>query len=170
MYRRVLVALEHSPYDAGILDHVRKLARVCNSSVLLIHVADGWAARNIRQLDLRDSEEMRADRDYLDRMSAELAAEGFDADALLASGDPATEIAAAAEREGCDLIAMATHGHRFLNDVVRGSVANEVRHRSMVPVLLVRGSRAPAHGSKDQGVRDEGPGAGGQGPRTGATQ
>ena len=165
MYRRVLVALEHSPYDACILDHVRKLARVCNSSVLLIHVADGWAARNIRQLDLRDSEEMRDDREYLDRVSAELAAEGFDTDALLASGDPATEIAAAAEREGCDLIAMATHGHRFLNDVVRGSVANEVRHRSMVPVLLVRGSRAPAPGAKEQA-----PGAKGPGPQTGATQ
>jgi nucleotide-binding universal stress UspA family protein len=170
MYRRVLVALEHSPYDAGILDHVRKLARVCNSSVLLIHVADGWAARNIRQLDLRDSEEMRADRDYLDRMSAELAAEGFDADALLASGDPATEIAAAAEREGCDLIAMATHGHRFLNDVVRGSVANEVRHRSMVPVLLVRGSREPAHGRKDQATGHQEPGTSGPRPGTGAGQ
>jgi len=175
MYRRVLVALEHSPYDVCILDHVRKLARTCGSSVLLIHVADGWAARNIRQLDLRDSEEMRADREYLDRLSAELAAEGFDTDALLASGDPAAEIAAAADREGCDLIAMATHGHGFLNDVVRGSVANEVRHRSMVPVLLVRGSRVPAHGSKEPGTRIQGtgkqePGTRKQGPETGAPQ
>jgi nucleotide-binding universal stress UspA family protein len=140
MYRRVLVALEHSPYDAGILDHVRRLARCCGSSVVLIHVADGWVARNIRALDLRDSEEMRDDREYLERVCAELNADGFDADALLASGDPSKEIAAAAEREGCDLIAMATHGHRFLSDMVRGSVANEVRHISTVPVLLVRGA------------------------------
>jgi nucleotide-binding universal stress UspA family protein len=140
MYRRVLVALEHSPYDAGILEHVRKLARCCGSSMLLIHVADGWVARNIRALDLRDSEEMREDREYLERVCAELTADGFDADALLASGDPSKEIAAAAEREGCDLIAMATHGHRFLSDMVRGSVANEVRHISTVPVLLVRGT------------------------------
>jgi nucleotide-binding universal stress UspA family protein len=170
MYRRVLVALEHSPYDACILDHVRKLARTCGSSVLLIHVADGWAARNIRQLDLRESEEMRDDREYLERVSAELAAEGFDADAVLASGDPGAEIAAAAEREGCDLIAMATHGHRFLNDVVRGSVANEVRHRSMVPVLLVRGSREPAHGRKDQATGHQEPGTSGPRPGTGAGQ
>jgi len=143
MYRRVLVALEHSPYDACILEHVRKLSRCCGASMLLIHVADGWVARNIHQLDLRESEEMKTDREYLERTCAELTRDGFDADALLASGDPSKEIAAAAEREGCDLIAMATHGHGFLNDVVRGSVANEVRHRSMVPVLLVR-APAPA--------------------------
>ena len=139
MYRRVLVPLEHSPYDACILDHVRRLVRCCGASVVLIHVADGWAARNIRHLELRESEEMRQDREYLERLCAELEAEGLDADCVLASGDPSAEIVAAAERESCDLIAMATHGHRFLNDVVRGSVANDVRHSSMVPVLLVRG-------------------------------
>ena len=144
MYHRVLVALENSPYDACIVDHVRQLARVCGSELVLIHVADGWAARNIRHLDLRESEEMQADRAYIERLCAELTAEGFDAEAILATGDPSAEIAAAADREGCDLIAMATHGHRFLSDVVRGSVANEVRHRSRVPVLLVRGDKKEA--------------------------
>ena len=139
MYARVLVPLEHSPYDRCILDHVRQLARLCRSSIVLIHVADGWAARNQRHLQLRESEEMRADRDYLERVCAELTAEGFDADCVLASGDPPSEIASAAEREACDLIAMATHGHRFLGDLIHGSVADGVRHRSMVPVLLVRG-------------------------------
>ena len=147
MYRRILVPLEHSDADAAILTHVRGLARLCGSSVVLIHVADGWAARNANLFSLRESEEMRDDREYLDRTLAELEAEGFDADAVLAGGDPATEIAAAAEREGCDLIAMSTHGHRYLADLVLGSVANEVRHRTLVPVLLVRagnGRRADA--------------------------
>lgn len=143
MYRRVLVALENTPYDATIVEHVRKLAKVCGSSVVLIHVADGWAARNMRQLALRESEEMREDRAYLERICADLTKDGFETEAVLANGDPGSEIAAAAEREGCDLIAMATHGHRFLEDVVRGSVANEVRHRTTVPVLLVRGGKAP---------------------------
>ena len=138
MYRRILVPLEHGPSDECILGHVRKLARFCGASVVLIHVADGWAARHQRDLQLRESEEMRTDREYIERASASLAADGIDSDAVLASGDPSVEIAAAAEREECDLIAMATHGHRFLNDVVRGSVANEVRHKSLVPVLLVR--------------------------------
>jgi nucleotide-binding universal stress UspA family protein len=143
MYSRVLVALENSPYDLSIVDHVRRLAKCCGSSVLLIHVADGWAARNVRHLELRESEEMREDRAYIERLCAELTREGFETEAILASGDPAKEIAAAAEREGCDLIAMATHGHKFLSDVVRGSVANEVRHQTTVPILMVRGEKSP---------------------------
>ena len=138
MYRRVLVPLEHGAADEHILRHVRELARFCGASIVLIHVADGWAARNVHHLNLRESEEMRSDRDYIEGICTALGTEGFDAEAVLASGDPSAEIAAAAEREGCDLIAMATHGHRFLNDMVRGSVANEVRHKSLVPVLLVR--------------------------------
>lgn len=140
MYRHVLVPLEHSPYDEAILAHVRALATLCGARVTLIHVADGWAARNMQALRLRESEELRSDRDYLDRRAAELAAAGVETDAVLASGDAADEICAAAEREACDLVAMSTHGHTFLADVMRGSVANAVRHRLTIPVLLVRGT------------------------------
>jgi len=140
MYQRILVPVEHSPYDEVILTHVRKLARTCNdASIVLIHVADGWAARNINQLDLRESEEMKSDREYIEAIADSLEREGFQAEAILAGGDPAREIAACADREKCDLIAMATHGHRGLSDVLRGSVASELRHISMLPVLMVRG-------------------------------
>lgn len=142
MYKRILVPLEHSPYDAAILEHVATLSRVCNASLILIHVADGWAARYFDDLNLRESEEMRGDREYLDRVAAELEGDGLRVDAIFATGDPAREIAAAAEREGCDLIAMSTHGHRFFSDLVYGSVAESVRHRSTIPVLMVRGTRA----------------------------
>jgi nucleotide-binding universal stress UspA family protein len=138
VYSRILIPLEHSASDASILEHVRPLARMCGSTLVFIHVADGWAARNISQLQLRESDEMRDDRGYLERVAAELAAEGFQTEAILATGEPGTEIAAAATRENCNLIAMATHGHKFFADLWRGSVANEVRHRSLVPVLLVR--------------------------------
>lgn len=149
MYKRILVTLENSPYDDIIIEHVKQLATTCGSSVVLIHVADGWVARNIKQLKLQESEEMREDRKYLERLCASLERGGLDADAVLATGDPAEEISAAAVREECDLIAMTTHGHKFLGDVIYGSVANSVRHTSMVPVLLVRGrprenERAPA--------------------------
>jgi nucleotide-binding universal stress UspA family protein len=107
----------------------------------LMHVADGWAARNVMQLNLRESEEMRMDREYIERIGALFTANGLQAEAVLAAGDPSKEIAAAAAREGCDLIAMSTHGHRFIKDMIYGSVANEVRHLSRVPVLLVRGER-----------------------------
>jgi nucleotide-binding universal stress UspA family protein len=138
MYRRILVPLEHSATDSVILAHVRALATLCNASVILVHVADGWAARNAKQLRLRESEEMQRDRDYLETQCAELRAAGLDADAVLAGGDPAAEIVAAAEREGCDLIAMGVHGHRGLQDVLYGTTANAVRHQTMIPVLMVR--------------------------------
>ncbi len=143
MYNRILVPLENSSYDEAIIKHVEQLARENKASIVLIHVADGWAARNIGQLELRESEEMQEDRAYIETINASLEAAGFDADAILASGDPAHEIVEAAEREKCDLIAMATHGHRFIGDVIRGSVANAVRHKSLVPVLMVRGNPPP---------------------------
>jgi nucleotide-binding universal stress UspA family protein len=149
MYERILVPLENTRWDSVILAHVRDLARLHQSELLLIHVADGFAARNVQQLDLRESEEMRRDRAYLDTRSSELAADGFKVDAILACGDPAAEISIIAEREGCDLSAMATHGHRFLGDLIHGSVANEVRHRSMIPVLLVRGKPDDAKETKE---------------------
>ena len=141
MYKRILVPLEHSPYDETILAHIRKLARHCGASLVLIHVADGWAARNVKQLHLRESEEMREDREYLEEIADSLEAEGVQAECVLAAGNPGAEIAEAAVRENCDLIAMSTHGHRFLQDLLYGSVANEVRHISRVPVLLVRAER-----------------------------
>ena len=158
MYRRILVPLEHSPYDDAILAHVRRLARVCDSALVLMHVADGWAARNIQRLQLRESEEIQKDRAYLERLTEELEREGFEVDSLLACGDPAREITEAAAREGCDLIAMSTHGHRLLGDLIYGSVAESVRHRSMVPVLLVRGGpvkRDTAHPSDAPRRADE---------------
>ncbi|PYO68597.1 MAG: universal stress protein [Gemmatimonadetes bacterium] len=141
MYSRILVPLENSPADNTILAHVRQLAKQLGSSLVLIHVADGWVARNINELDLRESEEIKQDRAYLKDLCSGLEAEGFDADAVLAGGEPAREIAAAAEREQCDLIAMATHGHRLLADVVHGSVATALRHMTRIPILMVRADK-----------------------------
>jgi nucleotide-binding universal stress UspA family protein len=140
MYRKILVPVENSPYDDAIVDHVVELAKIMKSSIVLMHVADGWAARNISQLKLRESEEMKKDREYIEKLAAEIESMGVDAEPLLATGDPATEIAQAAARENCDLIAMSTHGHKFIGDVIHGSVAHTVRHASHIPVLLVRGS------------------------------
>jgi nucleotide-binding universal stress UspA family protein len=138
MYTHILVAVENSDADRAVLDHIQGLARLTGARLLLVHVADGWAARNFYELNLRESEEMREDREYLERLCAELIAAGFDAKAKLAVGDPSSELLKAASEEQVDLIAMATHGHRFLNDLLRGSTADRVRHGSTIPVLLVR--------------------------------
>jgi len=118
-----------------------KLARLAGSELVLVHVADGWVARNFTQLKLAESEEMKVDREYLEKTVAELRAQGLNVSAHLALGDPPTEIIKAAEREHCDLIAMTTHGHRFIGDLIFGSTIHEVRHRTSIPVLLVRAEK-----------------------------
>ena len=139
MYHRILVALENSWADESLVPHVMELAAHLHSELLLVHVADGWAARNYDRLKLRESEEMRLDRKYLEETAARLRSAGLEVAVYLALGDPPDEILKTAEREHCDLIAMTTHGHRLLGDVVFGSTIAKVRHHSMIPILLVRG-------------------------------
>jgi nucleotide-binding universal stress UspA family protein len=138
MYKRILVAVENSEADRTILEHVCELARLTGAGLLLVHVADGWAARNFDQLKLRESEEMRADRAYLERLRTDLAGRGFTVDTKLAMGDPATELIRSAEEQQVDLIAMSTHGHRYISDLLHGATADRVRHLVKVPVLLLR--------------------------------
>ena len=138
MYRRILVAVENSPADRTILTHVTELARLTGAALLLVHVADGWAARNFDQLKLRESEEMKADRAYLEQLRGDFERQGFKVEARLAMGEPATELVKASEELGVDLIAMSTHGHRFIKDILLGATADKVRHLVKVPVLLLR--------------------------------
>ena len=145
MYRRILVALENSRADESLLPHVTELAKRLGSELLLVHVADGWVARNYDKLKLAESEEMKADRQYLEATAAKLRAEGLKVSAELARGDPPTEILRTAESGVCDLIAMTSHGHRLLGDLLFGSTIHEVRHKTSIPVLLVRaGGKAPS--------------------------
>lgn len=136
MYRRILVAVENSPADQAILGHVRELATLTGAELLLVHVADGWAARHFDHLKLRESEEMRADREYLDQLVRSMP--NLRVTTELAMGDPANELIRLAEERQVDLIAMSTHGHRFLNDLIRGTTVSKVRHMVRIPVLLLR--------------------------------
>ena len=138
MYSHILVAIEHSDADRAVLTHISRLAALTQAKLLLVHVADGWAARHFEDLELRESEEIKDDRAYLERLCHELSDQGFETRARLALGDPATELVKVAHEEHVDLIAMSTHGHRFLNDLLRGSTADRVRHRVTMPVLMVR--------------------------------
>ncbi len=138
MYKRILVAVEHSAADRTILEHVTKLAGLTGAELLLVHVADGWAARNYDQLKLRESEEMKSDREYLESLQQSLSGQGLTVRTHLALGDPATELIRAVETGGVDLIAMSTHGHRFLSDLIHGATADRVRHLVNVPVLLLK--------------------------------
>jgi nucleotide-binding universal stress UspA family protein len=138
MYNTILVPVENRESDQTILRHIRSLAKLTDAKLTLLHVADGWAARNYERFKLQESEEMKQDREYLASLSAQLESEGYQVKTVLAMGDPATEIIKLAQEEAIDLIAMTTHGHRLLGDFLHGSTADKVRHQVDVPVLLLK--------------------------------
>ena len=138
MYKKILVALDNSPADDGIVAHVAELAGHFQPEILLLHVADGFAAHLFDQLKLAESEEMKEDRDYLEKIAAQLRAQKLSVTTRLALGNPPAEILKAAEAERCDLIAMAGHGHRLFGDIFHGSTITQVRHHTRIPLLLVR--------------------------------
>jgi nucleotide-binding universal stress UspA family protein len=141
MYSHILIPLEHSPADDTILGHIKPLARMTGAKLLLVHVADGWVARNYAKLDLAESEEMKQDRAYLEERQQQLQGEGFQCEAVLALGEPSDEIIKAADSHDVDLIAMSTHGHRFISDILHGATADKVRHAVQIPVLLLRAEK-----------------------------
>ena len=141
MYRKILIALDNSPADDSILLHVAELAQHFGSAVLLLHVADGFAARSFEQLKLAESEEMKADRAFLEKTAQEFRAKRLSVETRLALGNPPTEILKIAEAEHCDLIAMAGHGHRLFGDIFHGSTITQVRHKTTIPILIVRAKK-----------------------------
>lgn len=138
MYKKILIALENSRSDEYLIEHVVELARRLGSELLLLHVAEGFAARNFEQLKLAASQEMKEDHAYLESVRQRLAGLGLKVAAHLALGNPPDQIVKVAQEQDCDLIAMTSHGHRWLGDIFRGSTIEPVRHKTMLPVLVVR--------------------------------
>jgi nucleotide-binding universal stress UspA family protein len=136
MYKTILVTLDSTPSDQAIIEHVKPLAKLAQSRVVLLHVADGWAARTYGPDAV--SPEITEDTAYLKRVRAEFQSMGIPADAELAYGEPVTEIVKWVHQKGCSLVAMSTHGHRFLADLFLGTTASRVQHSISVPVLLLR--------------------------------
>ena len=136
MYETILVTLDGTPTDQAIIEHVKQLAQLAHSRLVLLHVADGWAARTYGPDAV--SPEISEDSAYLEKVRAEFQAKGIPAQAELAYGDPAREIIRWVREKGCDLVAMSTHGHRFLADLFLGNTASQVQHSISVPVLLLR--------------------------------
>lgn len=136
MYKTILVTVDGTPTDRAIIDHVKQLAKLSQGRVILLHVADGWAARTYGRDAV--SREIADDTDYLKKVRSEFEASGIPAEAELAYGDPAKEIIRWVKQKGCDLVAMSTHGHRFFADLFLGTTASRVQHNVSVPVLLLR--------------------------------
>ena len=136
MYNKILLTLDATPTDRAIIDHVKALARTMHSHVVLLHVADGWAARTYGADAV--SPEVTEDKAYLAKVRSEFQSAGIHADAELAFGEPGDEIIKWVEKKGCDLVAMSTHGHRFIADLFLGSTSRQVRHSISIPVLLLK--------------------------------
>jgi nucleotide-binding universal stress UspA family protein len=136
MYKTILVTLDGTPTDRAIIDHVKQLAKLAQGRVVLLHVADGWAARTYGPDAV--SPEILEDNAYLEEVRIEFQSAGISADSELAYGSPAKEITKWVQQKGCDLVAMSTHGHRFLGDLFLGTTASRVQHSVSVPVLLLR--------------------------------
>ena len=136
MYEKILVTLDGTPTDRAIIEHIKQLAKLMGSHLVLLHVADGWAARTYGPDAI--SREIQDDTRYLEKVLAEFQVMGIPAQAELAYGDPAKEIIKWVQQKGCDLVAMSTHGHRFLADIFLGKTATHVQHSVSVPVLLLR--------------------------------
>src|SRR3954471_7434530 len=126
MYKKILVALENGRADETLVPHIGELARRLSSELLLVHVADGFAARNFEQLKLAESDEMRADRAYLEHLATGLRTMGVVVGTELAMGNPPTEILRVAQANACDLIAMTSHGHKLIGDIFLGSTIERV--------------------------------------------
>jgi len=136
MYKTILVTLDGTSSDRAIIEHVKRLARLAESHVVLLHVADGWASRTYGPDAV--SPEISEDTAYLEKVLAEFRQAGILTSSELAFGDPSREIVRWVKEKGCDLIAMSTHGHKFLADIFLGTTANRVQHAVSVPVLLLR--------------------------------
>ena len=136
MYDKILVTLDGTPSDRAIIEHIKELAKLAGSRLVLLHVADGWAARTYGKDAV--SREIQEDTQYLEVVRQEFQSIGIPTEAELAYGDPAREIIKWVRQKGCDLIAMSTHGHRFLADIFLGTTATQVQHSVSVPVLLLR--------------------------------
>jgi nucleotide-binding universal stress UspA family protein len=136
MYKTILLTLDGTQTDRVIIEHIKPLAKFAQSRVILLHVADGWAARTFGSDAI--SPEITEDTAYLNRVQSEFQSAGIPAEAELAYGEPADEIVKWVEQKGCDLVAMSTHGHRFFADLFLGTTATRVQHNISVPVLLLR--------------------------------
>jgi nucleotide-binding universal stress UspA family protein len=136
MYDTILVTLDATATDRAIIDHVKQLAKLLGSRVILLHVADGWAARRFGPDSV--SEEVNEDTLYLANIQKEFEATGIAARTELAYGEPADEIVKWVENNACDLVAMSTHGHKGLADFLFGWTASRVQHEITIPVLMLK--------------------------------
>jgi manganese transport protein len=133
-YKRVVLALDFGPADAGVISHGASLAS-SGATLLLVHVVESAAARTLGG-EIEDTES-RIDRERLEKYAVALRGFGYNVETALGFGRPVKEIPALVESLGADLLIMGAHGHRNISDILHGTTADVVRHKVQVPVMIV---------------------------------
>ena len=138
--RNVLTPFDFSESSAGALKLAAALADDYGARLTLLHVAAAPPVGMIGEIPVAMSANESAEmRRRLREIEVEPAAVAVDR--VLVEGDPATEILAAAERIGADLIVLGTHGRTGISRLLMGSVAENVVRRATVPVMLAKAPR-----------------------------
>ena len=132
VYRNILVTIDCSPVDEVILRHVSALARQNDAKVCLLHVVHSHTLDQDRALREKAQSCLEACR-------AMLKAQGVEARTLIRGGEPDAQILEEIAGADYDLVAMATHGHRIIGDILFGSVSESLKHKISIPLLLLKG-------------------------------
>lgn len=130
LYRKIMVALDCSPVDNTIIGHVKALAQQNDAQVYLMHVVHSHTLDQDRVLREETLKSMEAYRKTFQDA-------GIEAEVIVRSGEPGPELLKQIEQSDYDLVAMATHGHSFLGDLLFGSVSRTLKHSISIPLLLV---------------------------------
>ena len=130
IYKRILVAMDCSPVDDVIIEHITALAIQSSAKIFLIHVVHSHTLDQDREL--RKQAEA-----CLESRCEMLMSRGIETHIVIRSGEPDKELLAEIESKDYDLVAMATHGHSFVGDFLYGSVSRTLKHRISVPLLLI---------------------------------
>lgn len=130
VYRKILVTLDCSPVDKIIIEHVERLALQNEAQVSLLHVVHSHTLDQERVLREQAEKDLESCRQiFQDR--------GIAAGVIIRSGEPDSEILEEIDAGDYDLVAMATHGHSFIGDILFGSVSRTLKHKISIPLLLI---------------------------------
>ena len=145
MYTRILVPLDGSKLAEQVLPYVRFLAKGLKTRIELLRVfypaplEAAYLAQRMYPPQIIAGMSQHA-RDYLETIAESLRKDGLTVLSTVPEGRVDSYIVSEAEKDPTTLIAMSTHGHGFIKDVILGSVADTLRHHTDIPILMIRAS------------------------------
>ena len=139
---RVLIAIDDSTFSENVIRAVKTWIRHENTEVLVLHLlqpVEPVPPPEMAQDYAPELEsEMQPARALVERIAGELRRSGFTAQSEVRIGDVTETVLDRAAEWHADLIAVGSHGHRRIHDILLGSVAESVARRAGCSVTVVR--------------------------------